>query len=124
MSSNIRIQRICQYCCNDFEAKTTVTKYCSLRCAQRAYKQRSKTQKIETSNKATKEIKAKPITELRAKEFLSIAETCKLLGISKVTFHRVVNRGQMNVRKVGRRTIIKRVEIDRFLDFPYFEKNK
>lgn len=117
MSSNIRITRICQYCLKEFEAKTTVTKYCSLRCAQVAYKQRNKVSKIDVSNKSTQEIRKKPLQELKAKEFLSVSETCQLIGISRVTFYRLIKRKQIKVLKVGSRTIVKRSELDGFLDF-------
>ncbi len=30
MSSNIKLQRICQHCGNEFTAKTTVTQYCGV----------------------------------------------------------------------------------------------
>lgn len=115
MSSNIRITRICQYCLKEFEAKTTVTKYCSLRCAQVAYKQRNKATKIDASNNSTKEIREKPLQDLKAKEFLSITETCKLIGISRPTFHRIIKRKLIAFKKVGRRTIIKRSDIDAFI---------
>jgi hypothetical protein len=32
MSSNIRITKVCEYCKNEFEAKTIATKYCSYTC--------------------------------------------------------------------------------------------
>lgn len=46
MSSNLRIKKVCQFCYSEYIAKKTVTKYCSLKCAQRAYKQRAKEKKI------------------------------------------------------------------------------
>ena len=52
MSSNIRVQRICQFCGKEFTARTTVTKYCSDVCAKRAYKARKRTEKVEISNNA------------------------------------------------------------------------
>jgi hypothetical protein len=47
MSSNLRIKKICQFCCDEFIAKTTKTKYCSLRCVRKHYKVRQKQKKIE-----------------------------------------------------------------------------
>lgn len=38
MSSNIKIKKICQHCGLEFIARTTVTKYCCHKCAQKAYK--------------------------------------------------------------------------------------
>lgn len=113
MSSNIRVQRICQFCCNEFTAKTTVTKFCSLRCASRYYKKRTRDLKIQANDKATAEIKAKPITEIKEKEFLSIANVCKLIGISRQTFYRLVKRKQIRVAKIGRRVIVRKIEIDK-----------
>ena len=47
MSSKIEVQRICQYCEQEFTARTTVTKYCSHKCGQRAYKARKRAETIE-----------------------------------------------------------------------------
>lgn len=44
MSSNIKINRVCNFCNKDFIAKTTVTKYCSHKCASASYKKRAKEQ--------------------------------------------------------------------------------
>jgi predicted transcriptional regulator len=82
MSSNIRIQRICQYCNNEFTAKTTVTKFCSDNCAKRAYKERKKQERIKASNKETKKNVILPIEQLKAKEFLTVQEVSKLLNCS------------------------------------------
>jgi hypothetical protein len=46
MSSNIRLKKVCQHCKQPYIAKTTVTKFCSLECAQRNYKKRKKEQKL------------------------------------------------------------------------------
>lgn len=105
MSSNIKVQRICQHCGNEFTARTTVTRYCSDTCSKRAYKARLKAAKIEASNKETKRTKTQPIEELKAKVFLSIAETCKLVGISRRTVYRMIERGELITGKAGKRTI-------------------
>jgi predicted nucleic acid-binding Zn-ribbon protein len=55
MSSNMRIKKVCQHCGDVFTAQTTITKYCSLQCAQRAYKKRVKENKIDDAGKKTKE---------------------------------------------------------------------
>ncbi|PJJ76468.1 hypothetical protein BXY57_2088 [Thermoflavifilum aggregans] len=51
MSSNIRLQKTCQYCGNRFTAKTTVTQFCSDTCVKRAYKPRKRNEKIEVAIK-------------------------------------------------------------------------
>lgn len=115
MSSNIKVQRICQHCGNEFTARTTVTQYCSDTCSKRAYKARLKVSKIESSNKETQHIKVKPIEELKAKAFLSIAETCKLIGISRRTVYRMIERGELITGKAGKRTIIRRSDLEQLL---------
>ena len=72
MSSKIKIQRVCQYCEQEFTAKTTVTKYCSHKCNQRAYKAKKRAEKVEKSNTETTRIKSQPIEQLKAKEFLTV----------------------------------------------------
>jgi len=113
MSSNIKTQRICQYCGKEFIAKTTVTKYCSHACNSRAYKANVKNLKIQLSNTETQQIKVKPIEELNAKPFLSISESCQLLGVSRRTIYRMIERKNLTVVKIGSRSIIKRSDIDR-----------
>ena len=120
MSSNIQVQRICQYCGGEFTARTTVTQYCGDNCSKRAYKARKKASKIEASNKQTQRIKNQPIEELKAKAFLSIADTCKLIGISRRTVYRMIERNELTTGKAGRRTIIKRSDLEQVL----FKKSK
>ena len=115
MSSKIEVQRICQHCGNEFTARTTVTQYCSNTCSKRAYKARLKVSKIEASNKETQRIKNQPIEELKAKAFLSIAETCKLIGISRRTVYRMIERGELITGKAGKRTIIRRSDLEQLL---------
>lgn len=112
MSSNIRINRICQYCGVEFIAKTTVTKYCSDTCAKRAYKARKRAEKIEASKEETQKQIAQPIIELSAKEFLTIQETCQLLGLSRTTLWRVIKQGKLKTTKFGRRVIIRKEDLN------------
>jgi excisionase family DNA binding protein len=115
MSSNIKVQRICKHCGNEFTARTTVTLYCSLRCSSLAYKARKRAVKVEESNKETQRIKTQPIEQLKAKAFLSIAETCKLIGISRSTVHRMISKGELSKGNAGKRVIIKRTDLENLL---------
>ena len=118
MSTNIKIQRLCQFCGNEFTAKTTKTRYCSHICNSRAYKANVKVSKIEASDIETKQIINKPIEELKAKEFLSVPDACKLLGVSNRTIYRLLQRGELRAGKIGKRTIFKRSDIDRLFELP------
>lgn len=118
MSSNIRVNRVCEFCNKEFEAKTTVTKFCGDNCAKKAYKARKRAEKIEGSKKETKEVLTRPIEEIKARDFLSITETCKLVGVSRRTIYRCIERGDLIPGKIGKRTIIRRSEIDRIFEPP------
>ncbi len=124
MSSNISVQRICQHCGNEFTAKTTTTQYCSMTCNRRAYKAKVKYGKIEKSDNEVKAIKTKPMDDLKAKEFLSVTDACTLVGISRRTAYRLIEKGELFASKVGGRTIIKRSSIDKFFELPISPKPK
>ncbi len=117
MSSNIEIQRICKYCNNVFIAKTTVTKYCGNSCAKKAYKARIRNEKIEASNTETLRILNKPIEELKAKEFLTVRDTAKLLNCSIRTTYRLIENGTIKAKNLAeRKTLVKRTDIDKLFN--------
>tara|TARA_A100000171_G_scaffold566_2_gene790 strand:- start:3448 stop:3807 length:360 start_codon:yes stop_codon:yes gene_type:complete len=116
MSSNIRVKRICQNCGREFTAKTTVTKYCGDDCAKRAYKKRKKEEKITQSNTETAVIKTLPILEIQEKEFLSLDEAAKLLGVSRTTLYRMRKDGSLQFGKIGKKKVITRKSIDKLVN--------
>jgi excisionase family DNA binding protein len=121
MSSNIQIQRICQFCGKEFIAKTTVTKYCGDVCAKKAYKARIKSFKVEDSNTQTFQLKCLPnerLIEIGAKDYLNIEESCLLLSVSRWTLWRMIKDGRITATKLGRLTRIKRLDIDEFFNQP------
>ncbi len=93
-----------------FIAKTTVTRYCSDNCAKQAYKKRKRQEKLQTVD--TSSSLTIPEQSIKSKDFLSIQEACKLLGTSRWTIYRMIDRKQLNAAKPGRRTIIKRTDIE------------
>lgn len=119
MASNIQVQRICQYCKKEFTARTTVTQYCGDYCAKRGYKARKRAEKIEKSQTQTKAIKEKPITDLKAKEFLTVNDAATLLNFSTRTVYRLIKVGTLNgVNLAQRKTLVRRVDIDRLFELP------
>lgn len=112
MSSNIKITRICQFCDVEFTARTTVTKYCSHKCASRAYKQRTRNQNIEKSVVETVRTISVKQSEIQAKEFLSISEASELLNVSRWTISRAIAADRLNAVRMGKRVIIRRKDID------------
>jgi len=111
MSSNIRIEKICMNCGIKFTARTTVTQFCSDNCAKISYKKRKRQGKI--LNAIDRDRQANPFNPIvKQKDFLSIEETCQLVGASRWTIYRLIDNGRLRAGKLGRRTIIKRTEID------------
>jgi len=110
--STIRIKRICQHCNNEFIAKTTVTNYCGDVCAKRAYKARKKKEKIQGANEETKQIVNQPITDLQAKDFLTVQEVCQLFKVSRTTVWRLTKENKVQSAKIGRKKFITRASIN------------
>jgi len=119
MSSNITVQRICQHCGSEFTAKTTTTQYCSMTCNRRAYKAKVKNGKIEKSNIEVKTIKAKPMDDLKAKEFLTVRDIATLLGSSRMAVYKMINSGRLyGVNLSERKTLIRRSDFDKLFEQP------
>jgi excisionase family DNA binding protein len=119
MSSNIKIQRICQHCGNEFTARTTTTLYCSHRCNSAAYKAKQRAGKVEQSNKETQRIKSQPIEELKAKEFLSVTQVSKLIGCSRQNIYNLINTGKLKATNILlKKTIVKRSDLDKLFKEP------
>ena len=113
MSSNLRIQRICQYCENEFTARTTVTKYCGDNCAKMAYKARQRAVKVERSDLETVTVIQKPLHEIKAKEFLTVKEVAILLNCSVRSVYKYIGNNRIRAVNLSQRlTRVKRSEID------------
>ena len=116
MSSNIKVQRICQYCGKEFTARTTVTKYCGDICAKRAYKVKKRSEKVEQSDIETVKFRNKSFIELYGKEYLTVRDVSLLIGCSLRTTYRLINNGTITAVNLGERiTRIKRSELDKIL---------
>lgn len=110
------VKRICQHCGLEFQAQTSVTKYCGDNCAKRAYKARKRTEKIEASNEETRQVIQAPIVEIQAKDFLSIGEVGKLFQISRSTVWRLSKDGKLKTVKIGKRKFVSRAAINRLFE--------
>ena len=119
MSSKIEVQRICQHCSNEFTARTTVTRFCSHRCASAAHKQMVRAGMIEQSNKQTQQIKTQLIEELKAKDFLSVTQVSKLIGCFRQNVYNLINTGKLIATNILlKKTIIKRSDLDKLFKEP------
>jgi len=124
MSTNIRVNRICQQCGKEFEAQTTVTKYCGHTCNSRAYKASMRSAKVNQATAQTRQAKTKPLEDLQAQVYLSVEESARLARVSRRTLYRMNERGELPFSKLSRRTLIKRSDIDHLFDQPALPKPK
>jgi excisionase family DNA binding protein len=51
---------------------------------------------------------------MTAERFLSVREACALLSVGAIRFYAEVDAGKLQVRKMGRRTVISESEIVRY----------
>jgi len=117
MSSNIRIEKTCEYCSRVFTARTTTTKYCSDDCAKKAYKARQREEKLHITRHNSFKKKIAPIIELQAKEFLTVREAAALLSCSVRSIYYYIENGSIKAgNPSGRMTRIRRTEIDRLFN--------
>ena len=124
MSTNIKIEKLCQYCKKTFVAKTLITKYCSHKCNSRDYKIRKKYEKLTGTleehpdqNKTLPTPSGTYLNTLHEKQFLTVGDVSKLLGISKATIYRLIKDGDLKAVSFSERTTrIKRSEIDKLFN--------
>ncbi len=124
MSSTIKIKRICEHCQKEFEAKTTVTRFCSKSCNSAAIKQKQQQVKIDKSN--TESIKRKEkqqiggIVPIKDKEVLTITDAANYLSVSKRTIYNWLKSGLI----VGKRMTNRKVLILKTDLLAVFESNQ
>lgn len=113
MSSNIHVQRICEYCKVEFTARTTKTKYCSHKCNSRHYKEKTRGAKVLKSNEETTKKITLEVEKINALDFLTVKEVSVLLNCSIKTVYRNIKNGNIKAINYGERVIrIKRSDID------------
>ena len=115
MSSNIKIERICEWCGNRFMAQTTVTRFCSKRCSEHSYKERMRQKKMAISNMETSQCNLD--RKSREKNFLTPTETAQYLGVCRTYIYDSINRGRIKVTRIGRKTLISKADIQAMFDF-------
>ena len=115
MSSNIKIERICEWCGNRFMAQTTVTRFCSKRCSEHSYKERMRQKKMALSNMETSQCNLD--RKSRDKDFLTPTETAQYLSVCRTYIYDSINRGRIKVTRIGRKTLISKADIHAMFDF-------
>ena len=125
MSSNIRINKVCQHCNKVFIAKTTVTKFCSDQCAKSNYKKRQKGVKIEVSHADTERQLAESKQQTGGVSVNSPAEMVGTSGLSAVTglsertIFRLIKDPAFPRVKIGKRLLFKKDAVINYLTSKY-----
>jgi excisionase family DNA binding protein len=117
MSSNIKIQKNCEFCGNEFTARTLYTRYCSKSCNKKHYKQLLLEKNIETGQ-GQENIKISPLEILRnsSQEYFQINEAAQIMRISRATLYRLIKAKKLKKKKILSRTIISKEDIKSFFD--------
>jgi excisionase family DNA binding protein len=117
----MQVPKICNHCGKSFVAQTTVTRFCSHQCSQRNYKKRAKEAKIQKSLGETMEQMVSPKmpdgnsnSHNTPKDFLCINDVSNLLGVSRWTIQRMVQRGDLTMKQVGRKKMMSRQQLETF----------
>lgn len=121
MTTYIRVTKICQFCGQEFTAKTLNTKYCSHQCNSRHYKARAREGKLanyaEQAKAAAEEAKTTvPELSLNEKEYFSIADAALFVGVSKRTMERLISSNQIQVTRLNRRVIISKKNLSKLFE--------
>lgn len=113
-TSNIRIKKICEWCGSEFEAQKCTTRYCCKRCSELAYKNRKRQeQKSTTEAHVQRQLHEKAQAEISVREYLSISDAAKLLGITRDGVYKLIYRGTLTAYKISSRfTVVLRSDID------------
>ena len=114
MASNIDIQKKCEWCGKLFIAHKTSTRCCSHRCANLAYKERTRQKRVsEFQTMVNQQIEKEDCID---KDFFTPSEAAKYIGISRATFYRYLETNLIKSVQLKRKTIIRKRDIESLFD--------
>ena len=114
MASNIDIQKKCEWCGKLFIAHKTSTRCCSHRCANLAYKERTRQKRVsEFQTMVNQQIEKEDCID---KDFFTPSEAAKYIGISRATFYRYLETDLIKSVQLKRKTIIRKRDIEVLFD--------
>lgn len=114
MASNIDIQKKCEWCGKLFIAHKTSTRCCSHRCANLAYKERTRQKRVsEFQTMVNLQIEKEDCID---KDFFTPSEAAKYIGISRATFYRYLETNLIKSVQLKRKTIIRKRDIEALFD--------
>lgn len=114
MASNIDIQKKCEWCGKLFIAHKTTTRCCSHRCANLAYKERTRQKRVSKfQTMVNQQIEKEDCID---KDFFTPSEAAKYIGISRATFYRYLETNLIKSVQLKRKTIIRKRDIEALFD--------
>lgn len=93
MSSNLKIEKVCEWCGSQFVARTTATAYCSHRCSSLAYKERKRQAKLQQFKDEYARTQTNPRKDIQEVEFMTPIELSRLLGMSRASIYNYITSG-------------------------------
>ncbi|MGY3212534.1 helix-turn-helix domain-containing protein [Mucilaginibacter sp. HD30] len=119
MSSNFTVNRICEHCGNVFEAKTTVTRFCSKLCNKRFCKARERGRIMASMDHVVQKMLEGNSAEQVNVDFLDVKSAAKLLRASDKMIYSLINLGKLNAVNLSKRkTLVARKDIDKLFELP------
>ena len=114
MASNIDIQKKCEWCGEIFIAHKTSTRCCSHRCANLAYKEKTRQKRVsEFQTMVNQQIEKEDCID---KDFFTPSEAAKYIGISRATLYRYLETNLIKSVQLKRKTIIRKRDIESLFD--------
>ncbi len=113
MSSNLEVQKICEWCGNEFTARTLTTRYCSHKCNSRSYKAKKREEGVKKVKMRTANfVSEKELKTLNGKEIFTITQTALYLGVSRPTVYSYLKNNELKSVRLGGKNFIRKIDID------------
>jgi hypothetical protein len=128
MSTNIRIRKICEHCKASFIAQQYRTKFCSLDCAQKNYKQRARDAKMAEAVDAVKQSATSqantpqpysPSAPYPDKDLLTLRELSMTASISERTLFRLLKVKDFPAIRIGKRLLFHKPTVLQYFNHKY-----
>ena len=122
MSSKIEIDKNCEYCGKLYTARTLYTRYCSHTCNKKGYKAIKRQERIDnhktivTQKNQTAAGTSNSLAEIKAKDYLSVTETCAVVGVSRNTLFRWIKSNLLPTYQHGTKHLIKKEDITKIFN--------
>jgi hypothetical protein len=115
MSSNLKIQKECEFCGNVFTARTLYTRYCSKSCNNKHYKQLLADKNLtNTTSKKFIEVLPTEIFPNTKQDYYEIKEAAHIMRVSLRTLYRLIAIKKLKKKKILSRTVILKKDIKSF----------